>query len=185
MSGVNYGKLIRKTIGVFFILSGALPLALSLHSLSRGLKGLSPVFLIPIFIGISALRSKGLRKIISWVFIISGFWLMVSGAWLFVPLNYTRFIFFPSLPYVLITMGGIHIFAGFTTLSKKLWSRPVAIIILFFWEYLIINFFANFMYTKGSLKEIISSSLPFSIPVILCALYLFSQEGRSEFLPGK
>lgn len=72
MSGVNYGKLIRKTIGVFFIFSGVLQLTLSLHSLLRGLKGLSPVFLIPIFIGLSALRSKGLRKIISWVFIIPG-----------------------------------------------------------------------------------------------------------------
>lgn len=185
MSGVNYGKLIRKTIGVFFIFSGVLQLTLSLHSLSRGLKGLSPVFLIPIFIGISALRSKGLLKIISWVFITSGFWLMASGACLFVPFSYARLNFFPSLPYVLIAIGAVHLFSGFTTLSKKLWSRPVAIIILFFWEYLIINFFANSMYTGGSPKEIITNSAPFSIPVILCTLYLFSREGRSEFLPGE
>ena len=190
------GRLIKRTLAGYFIAVGVLPLILMLYHLPDNLEGLTPAikrsnilgavfsipfFLIPVLLGVSIWKSKGLLKAIGWLFVVAGAWLVLSGLGPAGPLNYMKFASVQLLPIFLTALGGLHLATGYAMLKKKSWSRISGIVILLLWSYSIVSFFSGFMYTRHSLTAIVTNSLTFVIPIALCTIYLLTPEAREEF----
>lgn len=193
-------RLIQRILAGYFILYvGLLPLMLTLYRLPKFLESLEglkpairssniagywfslPFFLIPVAFGIGIWRSKGLLKIIGWLFLLGGVWLVLSGLGSAGPLNYMSFASIRLLPFALVMLGTVHFATGYAMLKRKRWSRVSGIILLVLLAYSIVTFFSGFVYTRHSLTAIVGSSLPLVIPVALCVVYLMSPDVHEDF----